>query len=86
MKAARKFEKSALDSKKAAEAAAGWMLLRFDLGEEAHARLAASLGVEKAPGLVLFAPGAEQGEVLESRPTGASLAYLLKKQGAEASD
>jgi hypothetical protein len=86
VKAARKLEKSALDSKKAAEAAAGWVLLRFDLGDEAQARFAAILGVEKAPGLVLFAPGAEQGEVLTSRPTGASLAYLLKKHAAAASD
>lgn len=86
VKAARKFEKSTLDSKKAAEAAAGWTLLRFDLGEEAHARLAAALGVEKAPALVLFTPGAEHGEVLKSRLTGASLAYILKKQAEDAGD
>ncbi len=80
VKAARKFEKSTLDSKKAAEAANGWVLLRFDLGDATHARLAAGLGVEKAPALVLFAPGAETGEILKSGLTGASLAYLLKKQ------
>ena len=86
VKAARKFEKSTLDSKKAAEAATGWTLLRFDLGDARQARLAATLGVEKAPALVLFAPGAEQGEVLKARLTGASLAYLLKKQNEAAGD
>ena len=86
VKAARKFETSTLDSKKAAQAAAGWVLLRFDLGDELHARLAAGLGVEQAPALVLFAPDADKGEVLKSRLTGASLAYLLKKQTEDAAD
>ena len=63
------------------------VLLYFGREErEAHARLAAILGVEKAPALVLFAPGAGSGEVLKPRPTGASLAYLLKKHAAVASD
>ena len=87
MKAARKLEKSALDSKKAAAAAEGWVLLRFDLGDESHARLAAGFGVEKAPALVLFAPGAEAGAeagvLLKRGITGASLAYLLKKHAAK---
>ncbi len=83
VKVARKFEKSTLDSKSAAKEAVGWTLLRFDLGEEAQAAFAASLGVEAAPALVLFAPGAEGPEVLPRRLSGASLAYHLKKHAPE---
>ena len=79
VKAARKFEKGALDSKKAAEAAEGWTLLRFDLGNEAAAALAATWEVEKAPALVIWPVGAEAPIALPSRMTGASLAYQLKK-------
>jgi hypothetical protein len=79
VKAARKFERSTLDSQKAADTAEGLVLLRFDLSKEADAALAATFGVEAAPALVLIVPGAEEPEVLPPRLTGASLAYRLKK-------
>ncbi len=79
VKAARKFEKGALDSKKAAEAAEGWTLLRFDLGDEAAAALAETWQVARAPALVLWPVGGEAPVVLPPRLTGASLAYQLKK-------
>ena len=81
VKAARKFEKGTLGSKKAAEAAAGFVLIRFDLGEPHHATLANTFGVEKAPALVLIEPGAEAPELLKAKISGASLAYRLKKVG-----
>ena len=82
-KAARKFEKSTLDSKGAAKEADGWVLLRFDLGDGDQAAFARGLGVEAAPALVLFAPGAEAHEALPAHLSGASLAYHLKKHKAE---
>jgi hypothetical protein len=84
-KAARKFEKGTLDSKKAAETAAtlkdDLVLLRFDLGEKDHALLAARYGVDKAPRLVLLQAGVEEPELLKIGVSGASLAYRLKKLG-----
>jgi len=79
VEAARRFERSTLDSKKAAEEAAGWVLLRLDLADATQAAFAAGLGVERAPALVLFLPGAEGGQVLRPGLTGAALAYLLRK-------
>lgn len=78
-KAARRCEKGTLDSQKAADECAGVTLLRFDLSQEEHAGLAGSLGVTKAPSLLLLLPGAERPEVLSAGITGASLAYRLKK-------
>jgi hypothetical protein len=84
--AARKFEKGPLDSKAAAEAAAesknGWTLLRFDLAEPSHAALAKSLGVEKAPALLLWEPVAAEPTKLPPAITGPDLAFKLKKAGA----
>jgi hypothetical protein len=79
VKAARKLEKGALDSRKAAEAAEGWALLRFDLGDADAAAWAASLGVDRAPAVLLWLPRQETPELLPARLTGASLAYALKK-------
>lgn len=82
IKASRKFEKSTLDSKKAAEAAEkveGLLLLRFDLGDEQAAAYAASFGVEAAPTLVLLHGYADGPELLDRRTSGASLAFHLKK-------
>jgi len=78
-KACAKFEKGTLNSKKAADAAKGWVLLRFDLAQKAHAELAKKLGVEAAPALLMFLPRAEKPQDLGSRLKGPNLAYLLKK-------
>jgi hypothetical protein len=81
-KAARKFERTVLDSESAAEAAKGWVLLRFDLSDPDDARLALSLGIAKAPTLALVLPGAEGPEIPATAGlTGAGLAALLKKRG-----
>ena len=77
--ASRKFEKGTLGSKKAAEAAARAVLLRLDIGDPDHARLAAQLGVEKVPTLLLWQPGAEQPDDLGGRISGAALTGKLKK-------
>ncbi|MDA1195490.1 MAG: hypothetical protein O2894_09935 [Planctomycetota bacterium] len=78
-KLARAFEKGTLDSKTAAKEAEGWTLLRVDLGDEAHAKLAAAFGVTEAPALLLFAPGAESAESIDRKISGHGLAALLKK-------
>ena len=62
-----------------ADASAGWTLLRFDLWDEAHASYAASLGVEKAPALLVIVAGEEKPVVLPKTVTGADLAFRLKK-------
>ena len=84
--ASRKFEKSTLGSKQAAEASEGFVLLRLDVGDPDHALLAKSLGVTKVPTLLLWAPKAEQPEDLGSRVSGASLASKLKKAQKPAAD
>ena len=76
--AARKFEGKSLDSKAAAEAAEGFLLLRFDLGNEDHARLAADLGVTEAPTVLLVVPG-EEAPVALGAPDAGKLRYHLKK-------
>lgn len=81
--ACRDLERSALDSKLAAEAAEGVALVRLDLGDEAHAKWALSLGVEKAPALLLFAPGEEKPVALPKTITGADLAARLRKLAAK---
>lgn len=82
VKAARKFEKGALSSKKAAEAAAGYVLFKIDLADERQAKWAKTKGIEKAPRLLLFLPG-EAEPVDLSKVKGASLAYHLKKHAPE---
>ena len=77
-KLARKFEKGTLNSKKAAKEAAGWVLLRFDLANENHARLAAQLKVKAAPDLLMWLPTAEEPTVLGRRATGPKVAFHLK--------
>ena len=77
--AAKKFEKKTLDSKSAAEAAEGWTLLRFDLTNPDHAILAKTLGVETAPRLLIYLPGAEEPTDLGERISPSSLCYQLKK-------
>ena len=79
IKACRKFEKGTLSSKKAATQAKGWVLLRFDIAEKKHAEFLKQFGVEAAPALLMFAPGAEKPTDLGTKMKGASLAYHLKK-------
>ena len=80
VKKSRKYEKSAFGSKKTAEAAEGWVLLRFDLGDRDHAALAKGLGIEAAPALLFFLPGEEK-PVSPGLIKGSSLAYHLKRHG-----
>ncbi len=75
--ASRKIEKGSLDSKAVAEAAEGLVLLRLDVGDADHATLAAALGVEKVPALLLF--GAEETPDNVVKVGAASLAHRLKK-------
>ena len=74
-----KFERGPLCSSDAEKASAGWTLIRLDLGEEAEAVLAKSLGVAAGPAIVLCLPGEEKPAVLDAKTTGATLAAALKK-------
>lgn len=80
--AARKFEKGTLGSKPAAEAAAAFVLLRFDLSEKSHAALARAWAVERAPALLLWLPGEAAPRDLGTRLDGGALAYQLKKHAS----
>jgi hypothetical protein len=82
-KSCRALEKKALDSKSAARAAEGLVLLRFDLGAKPHAAFAKGLGVDSAPALLLWHPDAEKPEDLGDRISGSSLAYRLNKARSE---
>ena len=82
VKAARKFERGTLSSKKAAEAAKGWTLLRLNIADKAHAELLKSFGVVQAPALLVFEPGAEKPTDLGTKLKGPNLAYHLKKHTA----
>lgn len=86
--AARKLERTTLDSKTAAEAAAGWTLLRLDLSQEADRAYALGLGVRAAPALVVALPapggGLPQTQLLPKDTTGAALAAVLKKHAPAA--
>lgn len=77
--ASRKLEKGALDSELASKAAEGVLLLKLDLADPDHAAFARTLGVEKAPALLLFAPGDAKPQVLDPAITGDALAYKLRK-------
>ncbi len=77
-KAARKFEKTTLNSKTAAKVTEGWVLLRVDMANEVHAVLAAKYDVKAAPTLLMFVPGAEKPEDLK-KVSGNALAYKMKK-------
>lgn len=81
--ACRDLERGALDSKLAADAADGVTLVRIDLGDDAHAKWALALGVEKAPALLLFSPGEEKPVVLSKTITGSDLAARFKKLAAK---
>jgi len=84
VKAARKFEKGTLGSKKAGEAAKGWTLLRFNLADPEHAKLLKPFGVEAAPALLMFLPGGEQPQDLGTKLKGPNLAYHLGKHAPPA--
>ena len=79
IKACRKFEKGTLSSKKAAAEAKGWVLLRFDIAEKQHTEFLKQFGVEAAPALLMFAPGADKPTDLGTKVKGQNLAYHLKK-------
>ena len=78
VKATRRFERGALSSKKAAEAAKGYVRFKLDLADERNAAFAKTLGIEVAPALLLYLPG-ESAPMNLSKVKGASLAFHLKK-------
>jgi hypothetical protein len=82
VKASRKFEKGALSSTKAAEAARGYVLFQIDLADERQAKWAKTKGIERAPTLLLYLPG-EKAPIDLSKVSGNSLAYHLKKHAPE---
>jgi hypothetical protein len=75
----REFERKVLDSKLAADAASGCLLLRLDLDDAAHAKWALALGADRGPALLLLTPGEEKPLLLPKTITGADLAFRLKK-------
>lgn len=77
--ACRKFERTVLDSKNAADAATGWTLLRFDVSDAAHAKFGASLGVERTPALLVWEPAAAEPSRLPATVTAPDLAFKLRK-------
>jgi len=79
VKKCRKFEKGTLSSKKAAAVAKGWVLLRFDVSQPAHAKLLASFGIKEAPALVMYGPGAATHVNIGTSLRGANLAYHLAR-------
>ena len=78
--ASRKLEKGVLDSKAAADAAAGWVLVRLDLAVPDEAAVAASLGADRAPVLLVWEPGADKPGKLPAAITGPDLAFRLRKK------
>ena len=54
------------------------MLLRFDLCNEEHAKLAAGFDVKEAPDLLMWLPGDEKPTVLGPKASGGKVAYHLK--------
>jgi hypothetical protein len=81
--ASKKLEQKALDSKAAAEAAKGWVLLRFDLADPDHRRVAKAYGVARAPRLILIHPDEEKPVDLGGRISASSLKYQLRKERGE---
>jgi hypothetical protein len=79
----RRFEKGTLSAKSAAAACEGWVLLHLDLRDPDHRIVAKTLGVEKAPALLMLLPGAEKPESLGTKLSGQSLAYKLKKHAPD---
>jgi hypothetical protein len=85
IKACVRFESDALNSKQAHMAAKKWTLLRIDRSRPADAALARSLGVTKAPAIVLLpaptkaAPEKRTPVLLDGKTTGLALAHQLKK-------
>jgi len=85
IKACVRFENDALNSKQAHVAAKKWTLLRIDRSRPADAALAKSLGVARAPAIVLLpaptkaAQGKRTPVLLDGKTTGLSLAHQLKK-------
>nr|MDJ0523398.1 hypothetical protein [Planctomycetota bacterium] len=77
-KLARKFEKGTLNSKTAAKEVEGWVLLRFDLSNADHAKLATQLGVTAAPDLLMWLPADDNPTVLGRKASGGKVAYHLK--------
>ncbi len=77
--ASRKLEKGLLDSETAAKALDGWTLVKLDVADADHLAYAKSLGVEKAPALLLIVPGEEKPQVVDPSITADSLAFKLKK-------
>jgi hypothetical protein len=77
---ARAFERTVLGSKKVAEKAEGWTLLRLDLADPLHAALAKTLGVTAAPSIALFPVGAEAAEILDHRTAAHALARLFERR------
>ena len=78
-KRARSFEKAVLGSKKAADEAGGWTLLRLDLADPLHAAWAKAHGVEAAPMLLVYPVGAEAPITLDYRATSAQLARHFER-------
>lgn len=77
--ASRKLEKALLDSEAAAKALEGWTLVRLDLAEADHLEYAKSLGVEKAPALLLLVPGEEKPQVLDPAIAPDSFVFRVRK-------
>jgi hypothetical protein len=77
--ASRKLERALLDSKQVADAAAGAVLLRLDLAEDADRALAAALSADRAPALLLWEPAAEKPSKLPATLTAPDLAFRLRK-------
>lgn len=78
VKETRKFEKRAFKHKDLAAAAKGWKLVRFDLADDDHAKVARGLAVTEAPALLMFLPGEAKPKNL-GKVKAASLVYYLKK-------
>jgi hypothetical protein len=77
--ASRKVEKALLNSGEAAKALEGWTLVRLDVADADHLAFAKTLGVDKAPALVVIVPGEEKPLTIDASVTGDALAFKLKK-------
>ncbi|MDJ0976672.1 MAG: hypothetical protein QNJ98_19605 [Planctomycetota bacterium] len=84
-KKARSFQKKVLDAKSPSKEKAGWAFFRLDLADDDHAVLAKAWGVEAAPALLAWLPGAEAPKDLGPRINAYQLTKLLKETKPSAS-
>ena len=78
-KLTRSFAKKVLNAQAAEKQKEGFVFLRFDVSDEAHAAYAKQLGPEQIPALFMWLPGESAPTDLGKRISGSGLAQAMKK-------